>query len=455
MAQSIADAVVLKEGGVFLVTDQRGAIPLRGEHGFGLYYRDCRFLNGYCIELDGIRPEALASTAEAGHAGTFQLSNPELRMRDGHLLSPHEVGIRWERIIDGAAAALYEEITIHNYARSAIELEVRLTFRAEFEDIYVVRGLTPEALGELRAPAWDAEELRFSYDGADRRRRAVTVRWARRPDAIDGTSASFRVRLPPGRSQPIPLVITLSEFPAAARNHVRSCPDVDVGAARRRAEERSAALLAERAHIETDSLLVNRVLARSFADLRLLRTPLGQDMFFAAGVPWFTTLFGRDSLITALEVLPFRTDIAADTLQLLARFQAREQAPRRDGVFGGIVRAAMHFRMYRLPELFCGFARDEYGGPVRYPVSCHPQAWAAGAVPYMLASLLGLEPEGFERRLRVVRPVLPRLVRRATVRGLTVADGRVDLDLRRAGGDRVEVDVLRVEGNIDVVVEER
>ncbi|WP_437916501.1 hypothetical protein WME73_18145 [Sorangium sp. So ce302] len=63
-------------------------------------------------------------------------------------------------------------------------------------------------------------------------------------------------------------------------------------------------------------------------------------------------------------------------------------------VFGGIVRAAMVFRMYRLPELFCGFARDEYGGPVRYPVACHPQAWAAGAVPSMLASLLLLKPNG-------------------------------------------------------------
>ncbi|WP_437716994.1 glycogen debranching N-terminal domain-containing protein [Sorangium sp. So ce448] len=718
MAQSIADAIVLKQGGVFLLTEQSGAIPLRGAHGFGLYYHDCRFLNGYTIELDGARPEALAATAEAGHTGVFQLANPRTRMRDGHIMSQHEVGLRWERVIDGDATAVYEDITVHNHARSAVDLELTFTFRAEFEDVYAVRGLLPEALGELRAPTWDAGELRFTYDGADDLQRAVTIRWGLRPDATDGTSARFRVRLPPGGSQQIPLVITLSESsgaaPAAERAPASS--GVDVAAVKRRVDERIAAQAAEQASVETDSLLVNRVLSRSFDDLRVLRTPLDHDVFFAAGVPWFTTLFGRDSLITALEVLPYRRAVAVDTLRLLAQFQARERDPWRDEqpgkilhelrvgelarvgeipqtpyygtvdatalflillarhaawagrldvfrelrgnvdaalawlsspdahpdidgylaydststsglvnqgwkdsgdaivdeegriaappialvevqayvylaksgiadlferagepetaarlrreaadlqqrferdfwlpergiyalalmdggrraavcssnaghalwagiaepsrarrcaerlmsesmysgwgirtlaadekaynpmsyhrgtvwphdnalivaglrrygldreartVFGGIVSAAMRYRMHRLPELFCGFPRAEHGAPVRYPVACHPQAWAAGAVPYMLASLLGLEPEGFDRRLRVVRPILPRLVRRATVRGLAVADGRVDLEFRRRRGGAVDVDVLRVEGDVDVVVEER
>lgn len=718
MAQSIADAIVLKQGGVFLVTEQGGTIPLHGEHGFGLYYHDCRFLNGYTVELDDTRPEVLASTAEADHAGVFQLANPRILMREGHIMSEHDVGLRWERAIDGDATAVYENITVHNYARSAVDLEVKLTFRAEFEDVYAVRGLMPEALGKHHAPTANDDELRFSYDGADGLQRAVTIRWGCRPDAIDGTSALFRVRLPPGHSQPISLVISLSESSGAAPAHRRapSCSGADVAAAKRRGEEHLAAQAQERAHVETDSLLVNRVLARSFTDLLLLRTPLDHDTFFAAGVPWYTALFGRDSLITALEVLPYQQTVAVDTLRLLARFQARERDPWRDEqpgkilhelrvgelarvgeipqtpyygsvdttalflilvarhaawtgrldvfhelrqnvdaalgwlsspeahpeingylaydstsksglvnqgwkdsgdaivneegqiasppialvevqayvylaksgladlferageaetaarlrreaadlkerferdfwlpergvyalalvdggrraavcssnaghalwagiadpsrartcaerllsesmysgwgirtlaadekaynpmsyhrgtvwphdnalivaglrrygldreartVFGGIVRAAMHYGMYRLPELFCGFPRGEHGAPVRYPVACHPQAWAAGAVPYMLASLLGLEPEGFERRLRVVRPVLPRLVRRATLRGLAVADGRVDLEFRRKRGDAVEVDVLRVEGDVDVVVEER
>jgi glycogen debranching enzyme len=76
-------------------------------------------------------------------------------------------------------------------------------------------------------------------------------------------------------------------------------------------------------------------------------------------------------------------------------------------VFRGIVDAAARFPHHRLPEVFSGFPRAEFGVPVHYPVACHPQAWAAGSVPYLLENLLGLVPEAFEHRLRVRRPVLP------------------------------------------------
>jgi glycogen debranching enzyme len=74
-------------------------------------------------------------------------------------------------------------------------------------------------------------------------------------------------------------------------------------------------------------------------------------------------------------------------------------------IFSGIVEAAIRFDIYRIPELFAGFHRSQYYAPVRYPVACHPMAWAAGAIPFMMQTLLGLVPEAFEHRLRIVRPV--------------------------------------------------
>jgi len=62
----------------------------------------------------------------------------------------------------------------------------------------------------------------------------------------------------------------------------------------------------------------------------------------------------------------------------------------------GLIEAAVHFQSYRLPELFGGFAQQDYGIPVSYPVACQPQAWSAGAVPYLLTTALGLEGDGFE-----------------------------------------------------------
>jgi glycogen debranching enzyme len=76
-------------------------------------------------------------------------------------------------------------------------------------------------------------------------------------------------------------------------------------------------------------------------------------------------------------------------------------------IFVAVCEAATYFEHGRLPELFAGFSRAEFDAPIRYPVACHPQAWAAGSIPYLLQIILGLVPDGFRRQLRVVRPLLP------------------------------------------------
>jgi glycogen debranching enzyme len=121
-------------------------------------------------------------------------------------------------------------------------------------------------------------------------------------------------------------------------------------------------------------------------------------------------------------------------------------------VFVGLLQAAIHFDGRRLPELFGGFHRDDYGVPVPYPVACQPQAWAAGTVPYLLTTLLGLEPEGFENRLRVVRPVLPEFINHVEIRRLGIGEALADLRFERAG-EGIEVKVLKVDGTLDLVVE--
>jgi glycogen debranching enzyme len=89
---------------------------------------------------------------------------------------------------------------------------------------------------------------------------------------------------------------------------------------------------------------------------------------------------------------------------------------------------------------------------VPYPVACHPQAWSAGAIPYMLTCGLGLVPDGFGRRLRVVRPTLPRWVDHVELRGLPVAGSSVDLRFERAG-EAVALTEARVAGDVAVVTE--
>jgi glycogen debranching enzyme len=119
----------------------------------------------------------------------------------------------------------------------------------------------------------------------------------------------------------------------------------------------------------------------------------------------------------------------------------------------GILEAAMLFEHCRLPEVFAGFPREEYGVPVHYPVACHPQAWAAGSVPYLIETVLGLRPDGFENRLRIVNPILPEFAHYVEIRRLRVGRAHVDLRFERQAGGGIDVQTLNVDGDLDVVTE--
>jgi glycogen debranching enzyme len=140
-----------------------------------------------------------------------------------------------------------------------------------------------------------------------------------------------------------------------------------------------------------------------------------------------------------------------DNALIVAGLRRYGHAPEAMSVFSGIFDAAAAFPHYRLPELFAGFARGEYRVPVRYPVACNPQAWAAGAMPGMLASALGLEPDAAARRLVIADPRLPDWLGEVTVTGLRVGAATIDLRYRRVEGDTL-VAVLKRDGDLDVVV---
>jgi glycogen debranching enzyme len=112
----------------------------------------------------------------------------------------------------------------------------------------------------------------------------------------------------------------------------------------------------------------------------------------------------------------------------------------------------MHFAHYRLPEVFAGYSKKEFPTPVRYPVACHPQAWASGSVPFMVESLLGLVPSAFDKKLQIVRPVLPEVVRHLELKGLRVGESTIDLRFDRSSDNTIVTDVTRVRGDVKVEI---
>ncbi len=114
---------------------------------------------------------------------------------------------------------------------------------------------------------------------------------------------------------------------------------------------------------------------------------------------------------------------------------------------GGIFKAALSQSDFRLPELFCGFSQKYSDKPIWYPVSCSPQAWAAGSMFLMLESLLGLKADAVNNTFIAESPSLPPYLNVVTIRHIRVGNGTVDLKFYRQG-DATKCDVLNITGGL-------
>jgi glycogen debranching enzyme len=122
-----------------------------------------------------------------------------------------------------------------------------------------------------------------------------------------------------------------------------------------------------------------------------------------------------------------------------------------DTLFAGLFSAATYMEHRRLPELFCGFPRQQGHGPTLYPVACSPQAWASATPFTLLEASLGLEFDPFANEIRLRNPRLPTFLDEVTLRNLQLNASCVDLRVRRHNGN-VSLDALRVEGGVRVSI---
>jgi glycogen debranching enzyme len=125
--------------------------------------------------------------------------------------------------------------------------------------------------------------------------------------------------------------------------------------------------------------------------------------------------------------------------------------PRCTQLLGALADASHHFDLHRLPELFCGFAREGSEGPTLYPVACAPQAWAAGAVFLLFQAALGIVIDAPSRRVLLDRPQLPANISCVTIRDLRVGEACIDLACMRQGDD-IGVQLIRRAGDLELAV---
>jgi glycogen debranching enzyme len=140
-----------------------------------------------------------------------------------------------------------------------------------------------------------------------------------------------------------------------------------------------------------------------------------------------------------------------DNALIAAGLKASGAAEGANMLAGRLIESAQWFPDLRLPELFCGFAREDVGAPVAYPVACSPQAWAAAAPFYLLHTMLGLRANAAAKRLELLRPTLPEWLGKLTITGLPVGDDSVDLLVHRWRG-RTSAELLGRRGSIEVII---
>lgn len=350
-ATDLGSVAVAKHGNLYLLTDARGDIRVDGR-GLGLYDLDTRILSTSILRLNGAQPTLLRGPNTDDGSDTIQLTNREQRRNPADkqaaeaIPGRRELSLTRTRRIDGE---LREELTIVNYSETTEALDIELGLGVDMADIFEIRGYPRPERGTLRAIELGGDRVAFGYDGLDglRRTTTVVVEGARLEPVLDeaawpGASviATWHARLRVGGR------LTLRWTIGSPIDASSGAPDGSTGPRPREAWPFDVPL------IDSDHELLDRTLGRSLADLATLRNdgPGPGEHYLAAGIPWFATLFGRDSLIAALQTVAFMPSLAVETLEILARLQAATDDPWHDAEPGKILHEMRTGEMARAGE---------------------------------------------------------------------------------------------------------
>jgi glycogen debranching enzyme len=350
---------VLKHGNLYLLTDPFGDIH-PDSRGLGLYESDTRLLSCCALRVGGVRPVLLQGSMGANYRGSIQLTNPSAdRNQDAKVHPPEElvgrtIGISRDRLI--GVGGMEERLRIVNHAEQEMTLSIELELGSDCADIFEVRGYPRRERGQLLPIAITPSRATFRYDGLDRRRRSTHVAFSDAAQAygpidqrsedemLGGGSVRFRwdVELASGAQKDLRWTVWGTSVDPSAKRDGETATTLFPEPPRISPDEGASAYHAwgrGTTSIQTDHELFNLTLNRSLADLRLLINdgPGPGQRYVAAGVPWFSTLFGRDALITSFQALAFRPQIAVETLSVLAAYQATEVDDWRDAQPGKIL----------------------------------------------------------------------------------------------------------------------
>lgn len=337
----------LKDKDTFIVADQFGDITGQGD---GLFHNDTRILSFLRLTLGGRVPSLLS--AAVSHDNVFFTSNganQALPFPGGPMGPPGILHIERKRFLWGER--LFERIRCVNFSRDTVLLPLSLEFDADFKDMFEVRGTHRLRRGQQEAPTVDGRRVAFRYHGLDGVRRTSVVAFSDAPYRLAPSRADFMFSLQAEGETELYVEIGVEDGVIPSRERFR-----DAAAHARwdmRARRRHGARLT------SSGRLFNELLGKSRSDLALLTTRMETGPYPYAGIPWFSTAFGRDAIITAWQILWFEPSLAKGVLRYLALHQATERSAFRDSAPGKIMHETRKGEMPALEEVPFG---RYYGG---------------------------------------------------------------------------------------------
>ncbi|MDP8958604.1 MAG: amylo-alpha-1,6-glucosidase, partial [Actinomycetota bacterium] len=320
----LKDLVVL-EGSTFFVSEPSGDVVANADPS-GFFHSDTRHLSVWRLLIDGQPVQPLSSSTIAPRWGRVFGMLGATSLDEGARIS-----IRRDRII---GESVHEDLLVENHSRDDVVLSLEMRFATDFADIFEVKGHWSDRSRRVESDVGDDRvTLSYQRDGYSR----GTVLEFQQPSSLAADRALFKLKLAPRQSWKTCVKISCV-VDGQQREALSECPGEELPSStfRRTVGE----WLEDAPVLYTGHDILRHTYRQSLTDLAALRfRPLGQLSWPlpAAGLPWFMALFGRDSLITAYQVLPFQPEMARSTLEALAALQATELDDFRDAQPGKIL----------------------------------------------------------------------------------------------------------------------
>jgi glycogen debranching enzyme len=337
----------LKDRDTFMVADAYGDIQGRAD---GLFHNDTRILSRWRMLLGDKSPTLLSgSVSQDNVMFTAHSLNKALPAPGGPIGPAGMLHIERSRFLWNER--LYERLRISNYSAAPFDLPIAMEFAADFKDMFELRGALRRRRGKSLRPEIGQDWVRFKYRGLDDVERCSVIAFSPPPASLDKCRAEYQLVIPGGGHVELHIEVGEREAQTPTQNRFRAA------AARAR-----FAMRGRRRHgarLRTSGRLFNGWIEKSRADLALLTTPMETGPYPYAGIPWFSTAFGRDGIISAWQVLWFDPSLARGVLSYLAAHQAEGVSAFRDSEPGKIMHETRRGEMAALGEVPFG---RYYGG---------------------------------------------------------------------------------------------